>query len=96
MQRSQEQLTDQGTRLDPTVVLLLGTRLGSTTRLDALERSGHDPAAVATWVRSTWGSADTSGDARHTLTTLADHWLASGWTTTDLAAALRLPEGRIT
>jgi hypothetical protein len=92
LQQSQEQLAAEGTVLDPTVVLLLGTRLGPTTRLDALERSGHDPASVAAWVGSTWGPEDRSTGAGHTLITLADHWLARGWTTTDLAAVLRPQE----
>lgn len=92
LQQAQEQLAAEGTVLDPTVVLLLGTRLGPTTRMDALHRSGHDPASLAAWVGSTWGHGDRSTGARHTLITLADHWLARGWTTTDLAAELRPQE----
>lgn len=38
------------------------------------------------------GTGRASTAARHTLTALAEHWLAQGWTTTDLAARLRPQE----
>ncbi|MFK5633359.1 hypothetical protein [Ornithinimicrobium sp. LYQ103] len=38
------------------------------------------------------GTGRASTAARHTLTPLAEHWLAQGWTTTDLAARLRPQE----
>ncbi|HSP59739.1 MAG TPA: hypothetical protein VLO09_01640 [Ornithinimicrobium sp.] len=81
-----------GTTLDPTVVLLLGTHLGPSTRVDALERSGHGADELREWVEGTWGRGARGAAARHTLTALADHWSDQGWTTTDLAAAVRPQE----
>lgn len=92
LQQAQTELAAAGTVLDPTVVLLLGRHLGPTTRLDALERSGHDGTSVRDWVQRTWGRGARDAAARHTLTHLADHWLAQGWTVTDLAAGVRPQE----
>lgn len=92
LQESQTNLAAAGTTLDPTVVLLLGTHLGPATRLNALERSGHDADTLRDWVERTWGGGGRGAAARHTLTTLADHWSDQGWTTTDLAAGLRPQE----
>jgi hypothetical protein len=92
LQESLTGLAATGTTLDPTTVLLLGTHLGPTTRLDQLERAGHDASSLAEWAERTWGTGRASTAARHTLTALAEHWLAQGWTTTDLAAHMRPQE----
>ena len=57
-----------------------------------LDRAGHDPQAIRDWMAGTWGSGDNAAKARHTITTLADHWQLQGWTTTDMAAELRPQE----
>lgn len=92
LQRSQTMLAEEGTALDPTVVLLLGQRMGPSTRLEGLTAAGHDPAAVRTWVEGLWGAGADGASARHTITVLADHWQQQGWTTTDMAAELRPQE----
>lgn len=92
LERSQTILAAAGESLDPTVILLLGQRLGPATRLDELDRAGHDPQAIRDWVEGTWGVGDNAAKARHTITVLADHWRLQGWTTTDMAAELRPEE----
>ena len=92
LERSHTVLAEEGTTLDPTVVLLLGQHLGPATRLDGLSAAGHDPASVRDWAESLWGTGDGGATARHTITALADHWLEQGWTTTDMAAELRPQE----
>lgn len=92
LERSQALLAAEGRTLDPTVVLLLGQRLGPATRLDGLNAAGHDPAALRAWAEGLWGAGADAGTARDTITALADHWQRQGWTTTDMAAELRREE----
>lgn len=92
LERSQTTLAADGAALDPTVVLLLGQRLGPATRLDGLTAAGHDPASLRAWAEGLWGTGAGAASARRTLTALADHWQRERWTTTDMAAELRPQE----
>ncbi|MGD8199451.1 hypothetical protein ACQE98_02315 [Ornithinimicrobium sp. W1679] len=55
-------------------------------------RSGHDAGSLGDRAERTWGRGSRGAAGRHTLTALADHWSEQGWTTTDLAAAVRPQE----
>lgn len=81
-------LTDSGGSADSLTMLLLGGRLGSTTRLSRLDTE-EVAADIAAWVTETFGSrAAQRNQAVDTLRQAVAHWRAQGWLTRDLAERL--------
>ncbi|MEU7317210.1 hypothetical protein [Streptomyces sp. NPDC007083] len=83
-------LSEASGEVDHTAMLLLGTHLGSYSRLSVLE--GQDAADdLAAWCEGHWGDRGTAGNGRALATILraVDFWGARGWLTSDPAAGLR-------
>ena len=70
----------------------LVSSVGSGWPVMSRPRSGHDAGSLGDRAERTWGRGSRGAAGRHTLTALADHWSEQGWTTTDLAAAVRPQE----
>ena len=75
---------------DSTAILMLGTHLGSSTRLKALEQP-QTATDLREWFLRLWGerSGGRGEEARETVLRAIDHWRAQGWLSGDPAAELR-------
>ena len=75
---------------DSTAILMLGTHLGASTRLKALEQP-QTATELREWFLRLWteGSGGRREEARKTVLRAVDHWRAQGWLSGDPAAELR-------
>lgn len=71
--------------VDPTTLVLLGTRLGAATRLSRLDVEATR-ADVEAWLDRTWGTTESPKRTRAVTTVgiTMDHWRQQGWLTLDL------------
>lgn len=77
--------------VNPVDVVLLGSHLGSSTRLESLGHVTGDE--ICAWFESTWGSqsAERRAVARATLQRIFDHWHEQGWLAPDPSGWLAGP-----
>ncbi|MDK1473798.1 hypothetical protein QNO07_10260 [Streptomyces sp. 549] len=83
-------LTESSGDVDHTALLLLGTHLGSASRLSVLEER-QAAADLATWAADRWPDRQAAARSRalDTLCRAVDFWGARGWLASDPAAHLR-------
>ena len=84
---------EAGSTADSTAMLMLGSHLGSATRLSELTRTDTPEKLNAWFERLHAGQGSSQQTARATVVAAVDHWRDQGWLSTDPAALLRSGTG---
>ena len=75
---------------DTLCLVLLGSMLGASTRLSAVDTE-EMATRVGAWAAETWGTStdDKRRRAAETICDAVDHWRREGWLQTDIASEMR-------